>query len=288
VKDTHPFPTHLADELARRCVSEDLGNAGDITAQTTLAADLRTEAKIVARQAGCVAGLTVAMRVFEVLEADVVTTIHIPDGTVVVAGTVLATLRGSARDVVTGERSALNILGHASGIATATHNMASLIADLPTVLVDTRKTTPGLRALDKYAVRVGGGHNHRLSLDGAVMIKDNHIAGNGSITAAVEAARSSLGHTTKIEVEIERLDQLAEALSSGADIIMLDNMSNAEMATAVRLCAGSVILEASGGITEDNIRAVAQTGVNVISVGWLTQSAPAMDVALDFATGLAN
>lgn len=282
------FPIHLADDLALRCITEDLGSAGDITAQATLDENLRSEAVIVARQSGCVAGLAVAMRVFKVLEADVAITIHVPDGTIVAEGSLLATLTGSACDIVTGERSALNILGHASGIATATHEMVSLVADLPVVLVDTRKTTPGLRALDKYAVRVGGGHNHRSSLDGAVMIKDNHITASGSITAAVRAAQSSVGHTTKIEVEIDRLDQLTEALSSGADIIMLDNMSTSEMTSAVNQCAGSVILEASGGITRENIRAVAQTGVDIISMGWLTHSAPAMDVALDFATDLAN
>ncbi len=282
------FPIHLADDLALRCITEDLGSAGDITAQATLDENLRSEAVIVARQSGCVAGLAVAMRVFKVLEADVAITIHVPDGTIVDEGSLLATLTGSACDIVTGERSALNILGHAGGIATATHEMVSLVADLPVVLVDTRKTTPGLRALDKYAVRVGGGHNHRSSLDGAVMIKDNHITASGSITAAVGAAQSSVGHTTKIEVEIDRLDQLAEALSSGADIIMLDNMSTSEMTSAVNQCAGSVILEASGGITRENIRAVAQTGVDIISMGWLTHSAPAMDVALDFTTGLAN
>ncbi len=285
---TQPFPIHLADDLALRCVAEDLGGGGDITAHATLGESLRSEAAIVARQSGCVAGLPVAMRVFKVLEADVAIAIHVSDGTIVAEGSVLATLTGSARDIVTGERSTLNILGHASGIATATHEMVSLIADLPAVLVDTRKTTPGLRALDKYAVRVGGGRNHRLSLDGAVMIKDNHITASGSITAAVRAAQSAVGHTTKIEVEIDRLDQLAEALSSGADIIMLDNMSTSEMTAAVKRCAGSVILEASGGITRENIRAVAQTGVDVISMGWLTHSAPAMDVALDFATDLAN
>ena len=159
--------------------------------------------------------------------------------------------------------------------------MVSLIADLPTKLVDTRKTTPGLRALEKYAVRVGGGHNHRFGLYDVVLIKDNHIAATGSITAAVEGARAALGHTIKIEVEIDRLDQLAEALSVGADIIMLDNMSITNMKTAVKRTGGAVTLEASGRVTRDNIRAIAETGVDVISVGWLTHSAPALDIAFD-------
>ncbi len=276
-----PLPLNLADDIVRRCIAEDLGTAGDITAQTTLAEGLLAKAAVVVRQDGCIAGLAVAMRVFAFLEANVTVTPHVSDGAVVTRGAVLATVAGSARDIVTGERSALNILSHASGVATATREMVSLIADLPTKLVDTRKTTPGLRALEKYAVRVGGGHNHRFGLFDVVLIKDNHIAATGSITAAVAAARAALGHTTKIEVEIDRLDQLAETLSAGADIVMLDNMSIADMETAVKRTGGAVKLEASGGVTRDNIRAIAETGVDVISVGWLTHSAPALDIAFD-------
>ena len=276
-----PLPLNLADDIVRRCIAEDLGTVGDITAQTTLAEGLRAKAAVVVRQDGCIAGLAVAMRVFALLEANVTVTPHVSDGAAVTRGAVLATVAGAARDIVTGERSALNILSHASGVATATREMVSLIADLPTKLVDTRTTTPGLRALEKYAVRVGGGHNHRFGLYDVVLIKDNHIAATGSITAAVEGARAALGHTIKIEVEIDRLDQLAEAFSVGADVVMLDNMSITNMKTAVKRTGGAVTLEASGRVTRDNIRAIAETGVDVISVGWLTHSAPALDIAFD-------
>jgi nicotinate-nucleotide pyrophosphorylase (carboxylating) len=241
-------------------------------------------ARLVARKEGVVAGLEVAGQVFTVVDPLVAFSPAVEDGGAVAAGAVLAEVSGEARSILAAERTALNFLGHLSGIATATRRLADAVAGFRARIADTRKTTPGLRALEKEAVRAGGGVNHRFGLYDAVMIKDNHIAAAGGIEAAVAATRSAVGHTVKIEVEVASLEQLRVLLATPVDIVMLDNMRPEEMAEAVRLVAGRMLVEASGGVTLDNVRKVAETGVDIISVGWITHSAPALDVALDFVT----
>jgi nicotinate-nucleotide pyrophosphorylase (carboxylating) len=244
-------------------------------------ADRSGEAAIVARSPGCVAGLEVALSVFRVLDPTVTAEVQRPDGSSVDAAEVLARVRAGARALLTGERTALNFLGHLSGIASATRDVVSRLAGLPTRVACTRKTTPGLRALEKYAVLVGGGESHRYGLDDAVLIKDNHVAVAGGITPAVERARGSVSHMVKIELEVDTLAQLDEALELGVDVILLDNMDLETLREAVRRARGHALTEASGGIRPDDVRAVAETGVDLISLGWLTHSAPSLDVALD-------
>jgi nicotinate-nucleotide pyrophosphorylase (carboxylating) len=273
------------DALIQAALDEDLGTAGDITSASTIPAESEITAEMVARAPGVVAGVDVAIRVFQIVDPDLTIEVRHRDGDAVDGGTVLATIAGSARSMLTAERTALNFLGHLSGIATATGRLVERVAGTGARICDTRKTTPGLRGLEKAAVRAGGGANHRFGLHDAVLIKDNHIEAAGSVTAAVTAARRGNGHTVKIEVEVETLEQLAEALAVEPDIVMLDNMSLAEMTEAVHLVRGSCIVEASGGINEDTVRGVAETGVDVISVGWITHSAPSLDVALDVVPG---
>ncbi|MCL2337965.1 MAG: carboxylating nicotinate-nucleotide diphosphorylase [Firmicutes bacterium] len=268
------------DRLLERCLEEDIGS-GDITTNSVVPPELETTAFIKARQDGVIAGLPVARAVFRKLDPELVFTPQVAEGAQVTAGTVLAKLAGRARTILTGERLALNFLQRLSGVATLTDRLVRLAGDYPVRLVDTRKTTPGLRALEKYAVRVGGGHNHRLGLFDAVLIKDNHIQAAGGITQAIKRARTELPHTVKIEVEVEELAGVSEALEAGADIIMLDNMTPENMARAVALVKGRALTEASGGITAANLAAVAATGVDVISMGALTHSAPALDISLD-------
>ncbi|MDH4117178.1 MAG: carboxylating nicotinate-nucleotide diphosphorylase [Acidimicrobiia bacterium] len=272
------------DNLIFTCLDEDLAEAGDLTSESVIPAASVSNAEIVARVPGVVAGLGVGARVFEIVDPDVEVEPSFEDGTRVEAGTVLARVHGPSRSVLVAERTALNILGRACGVATATRSLVDAVDGYTVKIADTRKTTPGLRALEKYAVRMGGGWNHRFGLHDTVMIKDNHIVAAGGITAAVEAARARIGHTVKIEVEVTSLDELAELLTVGADIVLLDNMSTEEMAQAVATIAGRMITEASGGITLETVRAIAATGVDVISVGWITHSAPNLDVALDFIT----
>jgi nicotinate-nucleotide pyrophosphorylase (carboxylating) len=260
----------MYEDVVRRALAEDLGRAGDITTNSTVPVDRSGEGDLVARAAGRVAGLDVALFAFRAL-----------DGADVEAGTVLARVRAGARALLTGERTALNFLGHLSGIATATRDVVRRLDGLPTRVACTRKTTPGLRALEKYAVRVGGGESHRQGLDDAVLIKDNHVALAGGITPAVERARRSVGHMVKMELEVDTLAQLDEALGLDIDVILLDNMDLDTLREAVRRARGCVLTEASGGIRPENIRAVAETGVDLISLGWLTHSAPSLDVALD-------
>lgn len=235
-----------------------------------------------ARARGCIAGLAAAQRTFHLVDKDLATQKLVEDGSIVEAGAVLAKVSGRARSILTAERVALNTLGHLSGIATATRELVDLIAGTDAVIVDTRKTTPTLRTLEKMAVRCGGGSNHRMGLYDAVLIKDNHIAAVGSVAEAVERAREFIGPDLTVEVEIDRLDDLEPAIQAGADIVLLDNMAPDTMRAAVEGTAGRCRLEASGGITRDTVRAVADTGVDRISVGWITHSAPALDVALDF------
>lgn len=268
------------DELIKRALAEDIGH-GDITTDNIIDAAQTGRGLFYAKTDGIVAGLPVCREVFQQLDAGIEFTVMKPEGSRIVRGDYIAEVRGKTRVLLTGERTALNFLQRLSGIATRSHTMSSLIQDYPAVLVDTRKTTPGLRVLEKYAVSVGGARNHRFGLYDGVMIKDNHIAAAGGITPAVTAVRAQVPHTVKIEVEVENLDQLQEALAIGADIIMLDNMEIETMREAVSIVNGRALLEASGGITEDRLTAVAATGVDLISVGALTHSITSLDISFD-------
>jgi nicotinate-nucleotide pyrophosphorylase (carboxylating) len=269
------------ERLLRRALEEDLGLAGDLTTNAIVPPGERLVGRVVARRAGCVAGLPVAARAFTLVDPDVAVDLKAPEGAVVEAGTMLAEVAGPSRAILTGERVALNVLGHLSGVATVTRGIVDAIAGTPARVVCTRKTTPGMRALEKYAVRAGGGSNHRFGLDDAVLIKDNHLAVAGSIAEAVRRVRASVGHLVKVEVEVDDLGQVAEALACPIDALLLDNMGPERLRRAVELVAGRVVTEASGGITPDTARAIAETGVDLLSVGWITHSAPALDVALD-------
>lgn len=267
--------------LIDAALAEDLG-AGDVTTEALVPPTAEAEAVLRTRLAGVIAGLGVAEAVFRRLDPQVVFEQGVAEGEEVVAGTVLATVRGRARALLSGERVALNFLQHLSGIATFTRAYVRAIAGTRARIVDTRKTTPGLRMLEKYAVRVGGGHNHRFGLSDGVLVKDNHLTVVGSLTQAIRRARQKVHHLLRVEVEVESLDQVREALAAGADILLLDNMSLEALREAVRLAQGRALTEASGGITLDNVAAVAATGVDFISVGALTHSAPALDIGLDF------
>lgn len=270
-------------QLIRSWLAEDIGS-GDITTETTVSKDSISKAVIHVKENGVIAGIPIARLVFEVVDASLQFTALVQDGQRLTKGTVIIEVEGNTRSILTGERLALNLMQRLSGIATKTSEYVQALQGLPTRLVDTRKTTPGLRLLEKYAVRVGGGHNHRFGLYDAVMIKDNHIKGAGSITAAVLAARQQIPHTMKIEVEAESFGQIDEALQVGADIIMLDNMSTAAMTEAVQKIkehSSHIVVEASGGINLETIYSIATTGVDVISVGGLTYSVQALDISLD-------
>ena len=262
---------------------EDLGAAGDVTSAAVIAADSRATGRLVARQAGRIAGLEIALDVFRTLDPGVGVSVDVSDGVDVAAGTPLAVVRGLARPMLTAERTALNILTRLSGIATATAAAVALAAPHGTRVACTRKTTPGLRALEKYAVRAGGGTNHRFGLHDGVMIKDNHIVAAGGIGAAVARARQAVGHMMKVEVEVDSLDQLSEALDAQADAVLLDNMPPATVAAAVEMVDGRAVTEASGGIAPDSVGDYAAAGVDVVSLGWLTHSVTGLDIALDFA-----
>lgn len=267
------------ESLIDRCLREDIGT-GDITTGSIIPREAGAEAVIIAKEEGVIAGLAVAEKVFHRADPAIVFRTLVRDGERVKRGQVLAEVGGRARPILAAERLALNFLQRLSGIATRTARMVELAAGERAVVVDTRKTTPGLRMLEKYAVRVGGGRNHRFGLYDSVLVKENHIKMAGSITRAVELVRRGAPHTFKIEVEAEDLAGVQEALKAGADIIMLDNMEPADMKKAVELVGGRALLEASGGITEENIRAVASTGVDLISVGALTHSIKSLDVSL--------
>jgi nicotinate-nucleotide pyrophosphorylase (carboxylating) len=262
---------------------EDLGRAGDITTDAVIPADQIATATVLARAPGRIAGLDIALCAFRCLDDAITAEIIVADGGDVRPEGTVATLRGNARALLTGERVALNFLGHLSGIATATRDMTMAAGDFAGHIACTRKTTPGLRTLQKYAVRMGGAHNHRFGLDDAVLIKDNHIAVAGGITAAVTRVRDQVGHMVKIQVEVDTLAQLAELLPLGVDAVLLDNMTPDTMREAVALIDGRLTAEASGGITPDSVAAVAASGVDLISVGWLTHSAPNLDLSLDIA-----
>jgi nicotinate-nucleotide pyrophosphorylase (carboxylating) len=270
------------EEAVSRALAEDLGRAGDVTSIATVPAGLAGRAVVAARQAGVIAGLPLVEAAFRKLDPDVKLTAHGRDGSAVTAKTVLMAVEGNARALFGAERAALNFLGHLSGIATATAAFVSLIAGTGARVCCTRKTTPGLRALEKYAVRCGGGFNHRFGLDDAILIKDNHIAVAGGIGAVLARARAVAGHLVKIEIEVDTLDQLREVLDTGlADAVLLDNMDPATLKAAVGLVAGRLVTEASGGITQASAAAIAATGVDYLSSGAITHSSVNLDVGLD-------
>jgi nicotinate-nucleotide pyrophosphorylase (carboxylating) len=278
-------PRVLWESLLRQALLEDLGTAGDLTTDAIVPPSASLRARFAARRPGCVAGLEIALGTFSLLQRDgeepLCVEQRVEEGSQVADGDTLAIVAGSARAILTGERTALNLLGRLCGIATATRRLVAAVAEHHAQIVCTRKTTPGLRALEKYAVRAGGGHNHRFGLDDAVLIKDNHIAAAGGLELAVERVRRRVGHLVKIEVEVDALEQLERALAVGVEVVLLDNFAIADLRRAVALCRGRVLTEASGGITLDSVAEVAATGVDLISVGWLTHSAPALDIGLD-------
>ena len=270
----------LIENIARTALAEDLGRRGDITSAAVIAPDLKAKAALVARDAGRLAGLEIAKMIFELVDSKVDFIAQQKDGAALQAGAVIAEVHGAARSILAAERVALNFLTHLSGIASATAMMVKL-AGPNTHLSCTRKTTPGLRILEKQAVRLGGGYNHRFGLDDGVLIKDNHLMLSASLSEAVRRAKAEYGHMVKIEVEIDRLDMIDEALKAGADAVLLDNMSSEQLRAAVKQIDGRAITEASGRITPENVAAIAASGVDVISSGWLTHSAPGLDIGLD-------
>ncbi len=274
-------PLHY-EALVRRELAVDLGSAGEVTSDAIVPAHRRAAARIAVRRAGRVCGLRCALFAFETL-GPVRHAVEHEDGADVPAGAVLATVEGPARVLLSAERAALNLLAHLSGVATATRDVVEAAArGGPARVVCTRKTTPGLRALEKYAVRVGGAANHRFGLHDAVLVKDNHRLVAGGVAAAVARARAATGHLVRVEVEVDDLAQLREALDAGADAVLLDNFTIADLRKAAAMARGRALTEASGGITPETVAAVAATGVDLISVGWITHSAPALDVGLDF------
>ena len=279
---THPPHNLLVEPIVRHALEEDFGRAGDITSELTIEASARATAKLAARKAGTIAGLIAAETAFRLVDPALKFTYETPDGSTVAAGTTLAVIEGSARAVLSGERVALNFAGHLSGVATATHALVEAIKGTKSRIICTRKTTPGLRVLEKYAVRCGGGFNHRFGLDDAVLIKDNHIVAAGGIRPAVERVRAGIAHMTKVEVEVDTLEQLEEALALGVDTILLDNMPPDTLRRAVAMNKGRAALEASGNVTLATVRAIAETGVDYISSGAITHSAPNLDLGLDF------
>ena len=274
-------PLVIADAV-QRALDEDLGRAGDITSIATISETTQAHAILVARQAGVIAGLPLAVATFQALSPDINIQAHFRDGATVAAGLHVLTISGRARAVLAGERSALNFVGRLSGIATLTADYVRHTAGTDLRICCTRKITPALRALEKYAVRCGGGFNHRFGLDDAILIKDNHIAGAGGIAPVRQRARAHAGHLVKIEIEVDTLMQLREVLDTGlADVVLLDNMDIADLAEAVKLAKVRVVLEASGGVTQSSVAKIAATGVDYVSCGALTHSAPNFDVALD-------
>ncbi|HEV7159262.1 MAG TPA: carboxylating nicotinate-nucleotide diphosphorylase [Caulobacteraceae bacterium] len=272
-----------AREVVRAALAEDLGRAGDITSQACIDADARMAATFTARADGIVAGLDCVFLAVRLLDPAAGVELRAKDGAAVAAGAPLARVEADARALLAAERTALNLLCHLSGIATLTAAFMAEVAGTSARILDTRKTTPGLRALEKYAVRCGGGTNHRFGLDDAVLIKDNHVAACGGVREAVRRARAAVGHMVRVEVEIDRLDQLDMALAEKPDIVLLDNFTVDDMAAAVRQTAGRALLEASGGVSLATVRKMAETGVDFISVGALTHSAPILDIGLDVA-----
>ena len=273
-------------DFVRRVLAEDLGSGGDVTSAATIAADARFTAEMACRQAIVIAGMDVAAAFFRALDPNVHIEILADDGERADAGSALMRLEGNARAMLSAERSALNTLQHLSGIATLTRQYVDLIDGTGAILLDTRKTIPGLRVLDKYAAKMGGAENHRMRLDDGLLIKDNHVAVAGGVAQAVRAARAA-NSGLKVQVEVDRIDQIEPALEAGADRLLLDNMPPPVLREAVALVGGRVPLEASGGVNLETVRGIAETGVNYISVGRITQSAPAVDIGLDYALNIA-
>ncbi|HLL27975.1 MAG TPA: carboxylating nicotinate-nucleotide diphosphorylase [Xanthobacteraceae bacterium] len=272
----------LIEETVRRALDEDLGRAGDITSIATIPEGTRARARLVARKPGVLAGLACAAESFRAIDPAITFRNTKRDGETLAADEIIAEIEGPAIAILSGERVALNFAGHLSGIATLTAVYVAKVAHTRAKIVDTRKTLPGLRALEKYAVRCGGGVNHRMGLDDAALIKDNHIAVAGGVAAALKAARAAVGHLVKVEIEVDSLDQLAEVLKAGgADAVLLDNMDAATLKRAVEMTAGKLVTEASGGVSLETVAKIAESGVDVISVGALTHSAPVLDIALD-------
>ena len=270
------------DEAVMRALDEDLGRAGDVTSIATIPDHTPAHAVMVARQAGVIAGLPLAVAAFHSLSPDIRIQAHVKDGAAVAKGVNLLSISGPARAILAGERTALNFVGRLSGVATLTADYVRHTAGTKLRICCTRKTTPGLRALEKYAVRCGGGFNHRFGLDDAILIKDNHIAVAGGVKAVLQRARAHAGHLVKIEIEVDTLDQLRDVLTTGmADVVMLDNMDIGKLKEAVKITEGKVVLEVSGGVTLASIAEMAKTGVDYASSGALTHSAPNFDVALD-------
>ncbi len=276
-----PLPLIMIEPVVRAALLEDLGRAGDLTTDSIVPAEARTECAMVARQPGVVAGLDYALTAFRLIDPAIQVQVARPDGTRIQPGDLIATVTGSARGILTAERVALNFLGHLSGVASATRSIADAIAGTRAQVCCTRKTMPGLRIAQKYAVRVGGGSNHRFGLDDAVLIKDNHVAIAGGVKPAVERARTGIGHLVKIELEVDTLDQLREAMTLRVDAVLLDNMGPDMLREAVGIVDGRAITEASGRIRPDTAPAIAATGVDLLSVGWLTHSATVLDIGLD-------
>lgn len=271
----------LIEDAVRRALEEDLGRAGDITTMAIIPAQATASAVIAARRPGVLAGLPLARAAFRLIDPTVRFEAPCADGARLAPGDVAARVEGPARSILSAERVALNFMGRLSGIATLTDAYVRKVEGAGARIVCTRKTTPGLRAFEKYAVKCGGGSNHRYGLDDAVLIKDNHIAVAGGVVPALRAAKAAVGHLVKIEIEVDRLDQLQEVLAEGADVVLLDNMGPDALRRAVSMVAGRIKTEASGGVTLDNVRAIAESGVDMISVGALTHSASVLDLGLD-------
>ena len=280
-----PLPRLLVEPLVRAALLEDLGRAGDVTTDSVIPASARFDAVIASRQPGVIAGIDAAVIAFELIDPALKITVDRGDGAKVAPGDVVMRLAGSARAILTAERVALNIACRMSGIATATAGLVEIARQHGKAhIVCTRKTTPGLRALEKHAVRAGGGSNHRFGRDDAVLIKDNHIAVAGGVVPAIRAAKAHAGHLVKIEVEVDTLAQLEEAMSEGVDAVLLDNMSPATLTQAVAIVSGRALTEASGRVSRETVGPIAASGVDLISVGWITHSAPILDLGLDAAS----
>lgn len=277
-----PLPPLLIEDAVAGALREDLGDAGDITTSACIPADARSRAVIAARKPGVIAGVDLVRAAFRQVDPSIKVEIENGDGARIDPKSIVFKIDGPSRGILSAERVALNFLGHLSGVATATAALVDAVKGTKVKIVCTRKTTPGLRAFEKYAVRCGGGQNHRFGLYDAVLIKDNHIAAAGGVTKALRAAKASVGHVVKIEIEVDSLAQLEEALKEGADAILLDNMAPADMTRAVAITNGRAVLEASGNVTLSSVRAIAETGVDCISSGWITHSAPSLDLGLDF------
>ncbi|WP_201625268.1 carboxylating nicotinate-nucleotide diphosphorylase [Psychrobacter immobilis] len=282
VKQEPALDEVLLKPLVEAVLTEDLGRRGDVTSQATIPATMQAQLQIKSRQAGVICGMDLARLSFALVDAQIEFIAQVVDGETVAAGTVLAIVSGNARHLLTAERTALNFMTHLSGIATATRQIVDSVAEYPAQITCTRKTIPGLRTVQKYAVRCGGGRNHRLGLDDAILIKDNHIAIAGDIKTAIQQAQDFAGHLIPIEVEVDTLEQLEQALEAGVSLVLLDNMSPETLSKAVTMCKGRAKTEASGGITPKTVQAVAETGVNFIAMGYLTHSTTALDIGLDF------